>query len=232
MHRFYVEDINQDPIELDAEESRHLSKVLRLTDGDEVELFDGSGSLFRGLVVEAHSKRAKLAVKEKLKEQQEDFKVQIAAAPTKNMNRWELFLEKATEIGIDRISPLLCEHSERKVLKLDRQLRILKSAVKQSHKLQFPQLDEMSSFQDFINQDFEAEKYIAHCHELPKMKLSSIHPKGKAAVVLIGPEGDFSPEEIKAATAAGFKPVSISQSRLRTETAALVALHTIQLINA
>ncbi|MEX2380049.1 MAG: 16S rRNA (uracil(1498)-N(3))-methyltransferase [Vicingaceae bacterium] len=232
MHRFYSEEIQGETAFLDSEESRHLSKVLRLTDGDRVELIDGSGNLYRCLILEAHSKKVRLKIESRTEVAEQHFGVEIAAAPTKNMNRWEWFLEKATEIGIDAIHPIFCENSERKVLKTDRQLRILKSAIKQSHKVRLPKLNEDQSFKEFIKQAFEGEKYIAHCHELPKMKLTKIHSKGKKALILIGPEGDFSESEIKLATAEGFVPVSLGKSRLRTETAALVACHTIHLINA
>lgn len=232
MHRFYSENIEADKVLLDAEESRHLSKVLRLTNGDEVELIDGKGALYQCLILEAHSKEAVLKIESKVSINEPNYQVEIAAAPTKNMNRWEWFLEKATEIGIDAIHPIFCSNSERKVLKADRQFRILKSAIKQSQKVKLPQLSEAQQFNTFINQPFDGEKYIAHCHELPKMKLSKIHTSGKKALILIGPEGDFSEEEVKSATAAGFVPVSLSKSRLRTETAALVACHTIHLINA
>jgi 16S rRNA (uracil1498-N3)-methyltransferase len=232
MHRFYSEEIQGNRAFLDSEESRHLSKVLRLTDGDRVELIDGKGNLYHCLIIEAHSKKARLKIESITESQEQLFDIEIAAAPTKNMNRWEWFLEKATEIGIDSIHPIFCENSERKVLKADRQLRILKSAIKQSYKVRLPNLSEASSFKEFIKRPFEGEKYIAHCHELPKMKLTKIHSKGKKALILIGPEGDFSETEIKLASAAGFVPVSLSQSRLRTETAALVACHTIHLVNA
>lgn len=232
MHRFYSEEIQGDTALLDSEESRHLSKALRLTDGDRVELIDGQGNLYHCLIIEAHSKKARLKIEKTTASQEQLFDVEIAAAPTKNMSRWEWFLEKATEIGIDAIHPIFCEKSERKVLKVDRQLRILKSAIKQSHKVRLPNLSEACSFKEFIKRPFEGEKYIAHCHELPKMKLTKIHSKGKKALILIGPEGDFSETEIKLASAAGFVPISLSQSRLRTETAAIVACHTIHLVNA
>lgn len=231
MHLFYSTNIQENRIELDADESRHLSKVLRLTNGDQVVVVDGRGSWFICEILEAHTKKAILAVR-KQEDRSQDFRVEIAAAPTKNLNRWEWFLEKATEIGINAIHPVLTSHSERKVLKRERQEKILISAMKQSYKAEQPILSDFIKYSDFIKLPFEGEKYIAHCvDELPKMKLKSIHPKGKKALILIGPEGDFSPEEISAAIAAGFKPVSLGTSRLRTETAAIVACHTIHQIN-
>lgn len=232
MHRFYSEEIQADYAFLDQKESRHLSKVLRLTNGDQVELIDGSGKLYQCVIIEAHGKKAQLKIESIIDSQAQTFNVEIAAAPTKNMNRWEWFLEKATEIGIDAIHPIFCENSERKTLKEERQLRILKSAIKQSQKLKLPQLSSVISFKEFVQKEFNGEKYIAHCHELPKMKLAKIHTSGKKALILIGPEGDFSEKEIELARNNGFIPVSISQSRLRTETAAIVACHTIHLTNA
>ena len=236
MPLFYSTQITEQTIELDAEESRHLSKVLRLTDGDKVKVVDGKGNSYDCTVLEAHKKNSLLRIDYKT-QQHETFGIHIAAAPPKNLNRWEWFLEKATEIGIDRISPIRSFHSERKVLKNERQEKILISAMKQSKKADLPLLDELTPFNSWLkahsDKSDDLEKYIAHCYnQMPKMKLSSIHPKGKKALILIGPEGDFSKEEVLAATAAGFKPVSLSKSRLRTETAAIVACNTIHFINA
>tara|TARA_B100001109_G_C18859369_1_gene473250 strand:+ start:2833 stop:3534 length:702 start_codon:yes stop_codon:yes gene_type:complete len=233
MQRFFAEEIQHQEAFLDAEESKHLVKVLRLKANDQVELFDGNGKLYLAEISQANPKKCTLHILEELEAVSKDFGIHLAVAPTKNLSRWELFLEKATEIGIDRITPLLCDHSERKVLKRDRQLRILKSAVKQSQKLMLPQLDEMISFKELIKNSKSEAKYIAHCEESEsKKRLFSIHPKNKNALILIGPEGDFSPEEIKFAEQNGFQSISISESRLRTETAALVALHTLHLSNA
>ncbi len=236
MHLFYSTQITDNQIALDQEESRHLSKVLRLTNGDNAQVVDGFGNLYDCIIIEAHKKTATLKVLKK-RVLNEFHGIHIAAAPTKNLNRWEWFLEKSTEIGIDHISPINTFHSERKVLKKERQEKILISAMKQSQKATLPRLDELSSFNSFIkdhkSNNEETEKYIAHCYEeLPKMKLSTIHPKGKKALILIGPEGDFSLDEVLAAKEAGFKPISLGKSRLRTETAAIVACHTIHLINA
>ena len=231
MHLFYSTTILDNQIKLDPDESRHLSKVLRLTNGDLVVVVDGKGNWYECELIEAHSKIALLRILKK-EDRSAAFNVEIAAAPTKNLNRWEWFLEKATEIGIDAIHPIQSFHSERKVLKRDRQERILISAMKQSFKAKLPALEDIRRFDDFIKLAFDGEKYIAHCHEdLPKMKLKSIHSKGKKALILIGPEGDFSKEEVLAATAAGFRSVSLGKSRLRTETAAIVALHTIHQIH-
>ncbi|MBL4710702.1 MAG: 16S rRNA (uracil(1498)-N(3))-methyltransferase [Flavobacteriales bacterium] len=232
MQLFYATSIQKGTINLDPEESRHLAKVLRLTTGDRVSAIDGLGNQYVCEVLSAHPKNSVLTILEKT-ELKESFKVSIAAAPTKNLNRWEWFLEKATEIGIDEIYPFKSYHSERKLLKHDRQERILISAMKQSYKATLPKLSELTPFKNLIEQSFDHLKYIAHCYEdIPRESLKQVHPKGQKALILIGPEGDFSKEEVELAIAKGFKSVSLSESRLRTETAALVACHTIHLINA
>lgn len=232
MHLFFSNTILNKQIELDAEESRHLSKVLRLKVGDSVEAIDGKGNLYACKVLESHPKKSSLSIIE-TSYKEEKFNIHLAVAPTKNLNRWEWFLEKVTEIGIDQISPIKCNHSERQVLKMERQVRILISAMKQSQKATLPKLEELQDFSKFLETDFEGEKYIAHCEtSSDKMSLVELHPKGKKALILIGPEGDFSPDEIASAKAKGFKEISLGTSRLRTETAAIVACHTITLINA
>ena len=231
MHLFYSKNISKKEIQLDAEESRHLVKVLRLTDGEECHVIDGIGNRYHCRINAAHPKKAILTIlsKEKI---QENFGIHIAAAPTKNLNRWEWFLEKATEMGIDRISPITSFHSERKVLKQDRQERILVSAMKQSYKTTLPQLDELCKFDAFIKQEFEGQKFIAHCYDsMPKKALKDVFKANKPAILLIGPEGDFSEQEVQEAMNCGFQAISMGESRLRTETAAIVACHSIHLLN-
>ena len=152
-------------------------------------------------------------------------------APTKNIDRTEWFTEKATEIGFDELSFLNCRYSERKVIKKERIEKILVSAVKQSLKATMPVLNEMTDFNKFVSRDFKGQKFIAHCYEGEKPLLKDILRSGEDALVMIGPEGDFSEEEVAKAIAAGFQPVSLGKSRLRTETAALVACHTLNLLN-
>ena len=152
-----------------------------------------------------------------------------AMAPTKNMDRTEWFAEKATEIGIDEISFLNCRFSERKVLKVERIEKIVVSAVKQSLKARKPQINEMTSFDKFVRQDFPGDKFIAHCYAGEKPLLKDVLSNEKDTLVLVGPEGDFSPEEVELALSCGFRPVSLGMSRLRTETAALVAAHLMNL---
>lgn len=232
MHLFYATSILGSTVHLDTEESRHLAKVLRLNMGDQVEVIDGRGHQFHCEILLAHPKKTTLTILSQ-KDKKERFDISIAAAPTKNLNRWEWFLEKATEIGIDAIYPIKSYHSERKVLKRERQERILVSAMKQSYKATLPQLSELTSFKQFIDMEFEGMKYIAHCYEdIPRESLKEIHSAKQKALILIGPEGDFSREEVELAIRKGFQSVSLSNSRLRTETAALVALHTIHMIHA
>lgn len=232
MTLFYSELIDNDSILLDENESRHLFKVLRLQNGDNVMVIDGKGNQYECIISEVHPKKTQLKIESTLIKKRE-FGVHLAVAPTKNINRWEWFLEKATEIGIDEISPIICQHSERASLKHDRQKKILIAAMKQSGKAQLPKLNEMINLKQFLEQNIESTKYIAHCkNELTKINLSNSHIKGEKAVILIGPEGDFSEEEILAATEKGYKAVTLSESRLRTETAAIVACHAINLINA
>ena len=164
------------------------------------------------------------------KEKQHNYHLHIAIAPTKNMDRYEWFLEKATEIGIDEITPIICEHSERKVITTERCNRILLSAMKQSLKYHLPKLNEAITLKDFLKQDFEGNKYIAHCEEGNKTELRT-EIKEERTLILIGPEGDFSPTEIEMALQNQFKAVSLGTSRLRTETAGLVAVHTINIKN-
>ncbi|MAY83677.1 MAG: 16S rRNA (uracil(1498)-N(3))-methyltransferase [Flavobacteriales bacterium] len=236
MRRFYaqLQNISDKDILLDDEESKHLSRVLRLQIGDGVEVVDGEGQLYKAEVAEISKRSCRLNILETKKSNESTIKLWMAVAPTKNLNRWEWFLEKATEIGIGRISPILCQRSERKVLKIDRQLRILREAMKQSQRLYLPHLDEMMDFQSLIekSKDFEGKKYIAHCEEGNKELLKNLHQSNENALILIGPEGDFHPDEISMAEANDFKAISLGESRLRTETAAIAACHTITLINA
>ena len=231
MHLFYSTQIKKDRILLDAEESRHLAKVLRMNAGDEADAIDGMGNRYHCMVDLVHPKKSVLQIVNSYPPE-EKFGIHLAVAPTKNLNRWEWFLEKATEIGIDRITPLLCAHSERKVLKMESQKRILIAAMKQSLKATMPQLDEMQSLSEFLKNTTAEEKLIAHCDDQEdKMSLKSIHKKNKSVCLLIGPEGDFSPAEIDLAKEQSFIPVGLGKSRLRTETAAIVALHSIHLLN-
>lgn len=230
---FYVPNIDQSNF-LPEEESHHAVKVLRLVEGDPVELVDGRGNYYTAEISFAHHKKCEVRILEKIENYNPlPCHIHIAIAPTKNMDRIEWFAEKVTEIGVGEITPLLCDHSERKVIKIDRLEKIVVSAMKQSKKATMPTLNEMCSFKQFMKQykDFAGKKYIAHCYEQDKKSLVKDYVKGNDAIVLIGPEGDFSEEEVRLAIENGFVPVTLGESRLRTETAGIAACHTIHVVN-
>lgn len=229
MHVFYTPDIHLRE-ELPEEEAAHAVRVLRLQPGDEVMLTDGKGSFFRAEITTASHKRCLVRLLETLP-QEPLWKghLHLAMAPTKNMDRTEWLAEKATEIGFDELTFLNCRYSERKIIKTERIQKILVSAMKQSLKARLPKLNEMTDFDRFITQPFAGQKFIAHCYEGEKVLLQHALKADEDALVLIGPEGDFSEEEVQKALDNGFKPISLGRSRLRTETAALVACHLMNL---
>ena len=231
MHVFYTPDIQKSK-ELPEEEAQHCIRVLRSSIGDEITLTDGKGNFYKAEITAATNKRCQVAIKETIfQEPLWPCHLHIAMAPTKNMDRNEWFAEKATEIGFDELTFLNCRFSERKVIKTERIEKILISAIKQSLKARLPKLNEMTDFDKFITRNFKGQKFIAHCYEGEKPMLMNILKPGEDALVLIGPEGDFSEEEVKKAIGQGFVPISLGKSRLRTETAALVACHTLNLQN-
>ena len=231
MHVFYTPDISTSP-ELPEEEAGHCLRVLRLSIGDEIMLTDGKGCFYKAVISAASGKRCQVKVTETIPQEKGwNGWLHIAMAPNKNMDRTEWFAEKATEIGFDELTFLNCRYSERKVIKTERIEKILVSAVKQSLKAAKPVLNEMTDFNSFITRDFGGQKFIAHCYEGEKQLLKEVIHPGEDALVLIGPEGDFSEEEVEKAIANGFRPISLGKSRLRTETAALVACHTMNLLN-
>lgn len=232
MHIFYTPDLSGETYTLDETESKHCIRVLRLEKGDEITLVDGRGGLFSAQIDDPNPKRCGVKiVRSELNHGKTAFRVHIAIAPTKNIDRIEWFLEKATEIGIHRVTPVICRYSERKEVKTDRLEKVMISAMKQSLKAYLPQIDEPVKYADFIRQPFDGQKLIAHCDESHRDLLQDIARPGENYLILIGPEGDFSSEEIQQAIDAGFHPVSLGKSRLRTETAGLVACHTFNLIN-
>lgn len=231
MHVFYTPDI-QKRNELPEEEAQHCTRVLRLSTGDEITLTDGKGYFYQAEITAASNKRCMVSIRESIfQEPLWHCHLHIAMAPTKNMDRNEWFAEKATEIGLDELTFLNCRYSERKVIKNERIEKILISAIKQSLKARLPKLNGMMDFDKFIAQDFKGQKFIAHCYEGEKPLLKNVLKADEDALVLIGPEGDFSEEEVKKAIERGFVPISLGKSRLRTETAALVACHTLNLLN-
>jgi 16S rRNA (uracil1498-N3)-methyltransferase len=232
---FYVPDA-ANCTELPEEEATHALRVLRLKAGDEMMLMDGKGNYYRAEVTLAHTHHCCYAIKDVLpQERQWKGSVHLAIAPTKMMDRIEWMVEKTVEIGVDELSFLDCQFSERRVVKLPRIEKIVISAVKQSRKAWMPQVNEIKSFDDFINTISTEHKYIAHCYdEIPRtylfdeLRLSS---DTCDAVVMIGPEGDFSIDEVRRAMDKGFKSVHLGTSRLRTETAGLSAVMMMQLAN-
>ncbi|HEY5325596.1 MAG TPA: 16S rRNA (uracil(1498)-N(3))-methyltransferase [Mucilaginibacter sp.] len=231
---FYTPDI--DPAHkqyfLNEEESRHCIRVLRLENGAAVQLIDGKGGLYYATIIEAHPKRTILQINSIIASfNKRNHYLHIAVAPTKNIERMEWFLEKATEIGIDEITPIICRRSERKDVKVERLNKIITSAIKQSVKAYQPVLNEPETYNRFITKPFEGQKFIAHCEKGDKTTLQAeLVPRGKY-MVLIGPEGDFTTSEIADALHIGFKPITLGESRLRTETAALSACFEVNFLN-
>lgn len=232
MNSFYLSNISGKTIQLSQEESRHCIKVLRLRKGDIVQLLNGKGSVFEAAIQIPDSRSCILELLKETKfPNSRSYHLTIAIAPTKNMDRFEWFVEKSTEIGIDRIIPLICQHAERKELKPERIEKILIAAMKQSGQTFLPELDKLTFFKELISRPFDGDKLIAHCEPGDKKRLKESVTTGSNTMVLIGPEGDFDPTEIKLAIENGFIPVSMGESRLRTETAGLVACHTVCLVN-
>ncbi len=239
---FYVPDALS-MNELPDEEAQHAVRVLRMQMGDEMVLMDGSGTFYRAVVTEATKKRCLYRIEEKFPQERQWLPhLHLAMAPTKNLDRTEWFVEKATEIGFDELTFLKCRWSERTAIKTERMEKILVSAMKQSHKAWKPVLNEMTDFKIFLQEIEEREKngekmqkFICHCYEEEnldeKVVLKDAIMKGKDVLVLVGPEGDFSIDEVKLALSRGFQSVSLGKSRLRTETAALVGVHLMNLAN-
>lgn len=231
MHVFYTPDI-QKKSELPEEEAQHCTRVLRLNTGDEITLTDGIGNFYHAKIDIATNKHCLVNIIEKVTQNPLwEGHLHIAMAPTKNIDRTEWFVEKATEIGFNELTFLNCRFSERKRIKIERISKILISAIKQSLKARVPIVNELTFFDKFITQPLKGQKYIAHCYDGDKNYLKDIIIKGADATILIGPEGDFSEEEIEKAIANGFIPISLGPSRLRTETAAIVACHIFNLKN-
>ncbi len=246
MNIFYTPDVTSDTYTLNEEESRHCVRVLRLSAGDKIQLIDGKGGLYDAQITDANAKRCSVSVIDIKKEfGKKDWNLHIAIAPTKNMDRLEWFVEKSTEIGIDEISLINCDNSERNAVKTERLTKVAISAIKQSIKAYLPKINELENFKKCIEntKDFDGIKLIAHCYEpiLPgweqgldadgnfqkarKWQLGGYFlPEDNTNLfILIGPEGDFSPDEVKFAMANGFKEVALGNSRLRTETAGVYA---------
>lgn len=217
--------------EFDKEESRHIFKVLRKQEGDSIHITNGLGMLFFSEITLITDRKCVVKINKTEQFPVSEFGLHIAVAPTKMNDRFEWFLEKATEIGIREITPLLCDHSERKVINHERFEKIVVAAMKQSNQLFLPVLHPLKPFKSFVEEQQAGALYIAHCYEHDKKTLHTVLPPKTSATILIGPEGDFSEKEVKTALEKNYIPVSLGHTRLRTETAALVATHTFSLKN-
>lgn len=225
-------DLSVSQFVFSEEESRHIVKVLRKKPGDVLHITNGKGYLFTAEILSTDPKQCKATIVDTKKKHEKMHSLHMVVAPTKNNDRFEWFLEKVTEIGVNEITPIICEHSERKVLKLPRLEKIIQSAMKQSLRTYLPKLNEPILYEKFIGKEHEGLLFIAHCHEGEKMELIRRVAPDKDVTILIGPEGDFSEPEVDLAYEHGFYPISLGDARLRTETAAIVACTTVAMINS
>jgi 16S rRNA (uracil1498-N3)-methyltransferase len=234
MELFYSQSIEADRVYFDAEESHHCAKVMRHKMGDKLMVTDGRGKLYRAKILNDDWKAVVLEILETVKEVPAAAPIiHIAIAPTKNIDRFEWFLEKATEIGVDEITPILCHRSGRDKIKHARLEKMLISAMKQSLRLWLPALNGLISFEEFLTGKSmnTGNRFLCHCQSQDLPLLKNLYQEKNNALIIIGPEGDFTSEEINLAEANGFVSVSLGSARLRTETAGMVAVQTIQLIN-
>lgn len=233
MKRFYSQNIQSNYIYLEEEEAQHCAKVLRCKTNDKVEILNGSGSLYEGIISNIQKHEVQIEIIKIVRQEIENKqKLSVAICPTKNPARLEWFLEKATEIGIANIFPILTDRTEKETIKQERLQQIIVSAAKQSGQLYFPVLHQIQAFKNIISEEHNGiqQQFIAHC-EAEKKSLKSVYKKENTALILIGPEGDFSPTEIQAALNRNYIPISLGNSILRVETAGVVACSTIQLLN-
>jgi 16S rRNA (uracil1498-N3)-methyltransferase len=233
MQIFYAPDINGNTYSLDEKESKHLIRVLRMAKGESVKLIDGNGNLYEGIISNPDQNKCSIDITGKIKDfERRNYRLHIAISPLKNPERFEWFIEKSVEIGIDEITPLLCRNTEKPGIKRERLNNLIISAMKQSLKATKTILNEPTSFKDFINKDLMGIRMIAHCDKSNERKnVSEVYSKNDNSIILIGPEGDFTRDEVDSAVNRGFLPVHLGQSRLRTETAGIAACHSIYFIN-
>jgi len=235
MQLFYNKFITETSKEIrfDKEESRHIFKVLRKQEGSILNLTNGKGFFFKARLIQSNLKNCMATVLEVKKQEPLPYSLHLAVAPTKLNDRYEWFLEKATEIGVTEITPIICEHSEREIIKIERFDKKIQSAMKQSLNAFLPKINKAIPFGDFLKlqEGNLHQKLIAHCEESNKQSLKSVLKPNDNTILLIGPEGDFSTNEINKSIKAGFIPVTLGTSRLRTETAAIVACHSVAFIN-
>ena len=233
MQIFYAPDLEGDHYTLDERESNHTVRVLRMREGDTVRLIDGKGNLYEGVLIKPDPRKCSISISSVIRGfEKRDYRLHIGISPVKNADRFEWFIEKSVEIGIDEITPVICRNTEKTGIKQDRINNIIISAMKQSLKARLTVLNDPCHFSDFICYGHRGNLLIAHCNnELPRSGISEIYKRGSDAVILIGPEGDFSDEEIRAAVTNKFNPVHLGTSRLRSETAGVAACHSIYFIN-
>ncbi|MBF4472319.1 16S rRNA (uracil(1498)-N(3))-methyltransferase [Flavobacterium sp. HJJ] len=233
MQLFYNPAINEttEAFSFDKEESRHIIKVLRKKDGDTLHVTNGLGLLFKTEITLASDNKCTVQIVSAEKTEAPKYKLHLAVAPTKMNDRYEWFLEKATEIGIYEITPVICDRSERKVINIERFEKIILSAMKQCNQMYLPKLNPAVTFKEFVKTEKTETVLIAHCEETNKKSLKSVVTAGTDYTILIGPEGDFSSKEIELALENSYIPVSLGETRLRTETAAIVACHSVVFTN-
>ena len=233
MIQFYAPDIENEPF-LPEGESVHCARVLRMKEGDEIIVTDGKGARFNCMIVRSHPVHTQVIIKSKeLMSSSRSYKLTLAVAPTKNSERMEWLVEKAVEIGVDRIVLLKCERSERKNLRTDRILKVMIAALKQSLDVKLPILEEITFFKDFVKAcEGRGQKFFGYCSsEFPRKDLVKVCKPGEEVIVMIGPEGDFTPAEVELAVTYGFQPVTLGEKRLRTETAGVFAVSAVNVIN-
>ncbi len=232
MRLFYAPNIEMPHFTFDQKESKHIAKALRLKVGDKLFLTDGKGYFYEAEISDVSSKSCSVNILKKQLQKKHDYYLHVAISPTKNNDRFEWFLEKATEIGIDEITPLLTKNSERKKIKLERFQKVIESAMKQSHKSYHPKLNALISIEDFLNLDLEYDKkLIAHCYDAKKHSLKQSVSEKQRVLIMIGPEGDFSLEEVDLAKGKGILPLGLGTYRLRTETAGVASVQSVAFIN-
>lgn len=231
MQFFYAQDLESDFYTLSNEESKHCVKVLRMVEGDEIQLTNGRGLLCRARIVSADARACEVEIVQREQAPARNHYLHVAVAPTKNSARIEWFVEKAVEIGIDEITPIVCDHSERVSQNVNRLEKIITSAMKQSLKAYRPILNTPVRLLDFLKRPFEGQKLVCYCEGDERTYLQQLYTPGNPVLVLVGPEGDFSRAEIETALAMGYQPVTLGECRLRTETAALYATTAINFMN-
>ena len=232
MYLFYSQLINIPILILSESDSKHCINVLRLKINDTIYIANGEGKLCKAVIINLHPKKCEVKIVEEINDyKKSNYYLHIVIAPTKNIDRYEWFIEKAIEIGVNEITPIICNRSERKVVKQDRTEKIAIAAMKQSLRAYLPKINEAINFNEFIKKPFDGKKFIAHCADKEKKLLKDSIKKKENALILIGPEGDFSENEIRMAIDNKFQAISLGENRLRTETAGIVACITVSFTN-